>query len=227
MRRWPAKCSAIACAVRQQRSTRKYSGAHAAEQQPSLEGAEDRTIAGADGRDPLPEFIIARGNQRPGHNVAMAVQIFRGRMHDDVGAELDRPRQDRRGDRAVDGKARTGAVGNLGGGGNVGDRPSRIGRALDPNQLGPAGLHRCRERVGRAGVDKIDDHAPIRCVTPQPVPQPPIHDLRRDGVIAGLERQKYRRRCRHSRCKGEAGRPALQPVNSASGTTNVGFVDRP
>ena len=46
---------------------------HAAQQQPRLEGAEDRTIAGADGRDPLPELVMACGNQCSGHNVAVAV----------------------------------------------------------------------------------------------------------------------------------------------------------
>jgi hypothetical protein len=46
--------------------------AHAAR----LEGAEDGTIASADGRDPLPELVMACGNQRSGHNVAVAVQIF-------------------------------------------------------------------------------------------------------------------------------------------------------
>jgi hypothetical protein len=46
--------------------------AHAAR----LEGAEDGTIASADGRDPLPELVMACGKQRSGHNVAVAVQIF-------------------------------------------------------------------------------------------------------------------------------------------------------
>jgi hypothetical protein len=52
----------------------------------------------AHGGNPLPKCIMERGHERPGYHIATAVQIFRGRMHDDVGAELDRPRQNRRGD---------------------------------------------------------------------------------------------------------------------------------
>ena len=79
-------------------------------------------------------------------------------------------------------------------------------------ELRPAGLHRCRERIRRAGVDEIDGDSPFRCGTLQPVPQSPIHDLRRDDVVAGPQRQKYGGRSRHPRCEGEAGCPALEPV---------------
>ncbi len=105
-------------------------------------------------------------------------------MHDDVGAERDRPGQDRRRDGAVDGKTRAGAVGDLGGGGDVGDRPCRIGRALDPDELGPAGLDRGGERVRRARIDKIDGYSAFSRAALQPVAQAPIHDLRRNHMIA-------------------------------------------
>src|SRR5262249_50904765 len=49
------------------------------------------------------------------------------------------------------------------------------------------------------------------CERLQPVPQSPIHDLRRDDVVARSERQKYGSRCRHPRREGEAGCAALEP----------------
>jgi hypothetical protein len=50
-----------------------------------------------------------------------------------------------------------GAVGDIGGRSDIGDRPCRIRRAFDPNQLRPPGLHRGGKRIRHAGVDKIDD----------------------------------------------------------------------
>jgi hypothetical protein len=163
---------------------------------------------------PLPvriaTIVSALCDQRPGHDVAVAVQIFCGRMHDDVGAKLSRPRQHRGGNGAVDGKARASATGDLRGCCDIGDRPGRVRRALDPNQLGPTRLHRRGEPMRRAGVDKIDDQTPFRCRTLQPIPQSPIHDLRRDDMVARSERQEYGGCRRHSGCKGEAGCPALE-----------------
>jgi hypothetical protein len=82
-------------------------GAHAA-QQISLEAAEDGAAAAARRAKPLPERVLARRRQAAGDHVAVAVQVFRRRMHDEIGFERQWTGQDRRRRSAVDGEQRTG-----------------------------------------------------------------------------------------------------------------------
>ena len=76
---------------------------------------------------------------------------------------LDRPRQHRRADRRIDAEQRAGAMGDVGGRGDVGDAPGRIGRRLDPDQLGRAGPDGGGDGVGAVGVDEIDLRGPSAC----------------------------------------------------------------
>ena len=66
----------------------------------------------------------------------------------------------------VDAEQRAGAMGDLGGRGDVGDAPRRIGRRLDPHQLGRAGPDGGGDGVGAVGVDEVDLEAPLRARSP-------------------------------------------------------------
>ena len=125
--------------------------AHAAHQQPGLGLAEDGAELGADRAQLRPVLVVARADQRAGDDVGMAVEVLGRRMHDDVGAVLDRPRQHRRRDRRIDRQQRAGLVRDLGRRGDVADRPGRVGRRLEPDQLGVvrAGPRRRSRRSGR------------------------------------------------------------------------------
>jgi hypothetical protein len=74
--------------------------------------------------------------------VGMAAQVLGRRVHHDVGAELQRPRQHRRGEGVVHDQQRSVRVGRLGGRPDVDDFQHRVGRRLDPDQacLGAHGL---------------------------------------------------------------------------------------
>ena len=94
--------------------------------------------------------------KRAGDDVGMAVEIFGRRMHDDVGAERERTREDRRRHGGVDAQDRVGGVRDLGDRGDVGDGPERIARRLDPEQSGLAGPHRGAHGVEIGGLDETD-----------------------------------------------------------------------
>ena len=54
----------------------------------------------------LVEQLLVADDQRPAQQVAVPAEVFGGRVHDDVGAQLQRPREHRRGERAVDAQQR-------------------------------------------------------------------------------------------------------------------------
>ena len=64
----------------------------------------------------------------------------------------------------------------LGRGRDVGDRPGRVGRRLDPDELGGAGTDRRRERAPARSSRRVD-RAPSAGRSREPVPQAPVHDL--------------------------------------------------
>ena len=143
------------------------------------------------------------------------------RVHDDVGAVFDRPRQDRRRHRGVHTQERAGAMGDLGGRGDVGDAPCWIGRGLDPHQLGGAGPDRGREGVGPIGVDEIDFQTPLRCKSCKPVAQRPVHHLGSYHMIAG-------RQCKEAGSGGAHARRKYQRLRAAfeGGQRGLGLVER-
>src|SRR6266852_1383780 len=63
-------------------------GPHPALQQPGLERAEHSAGAPAPRADPLPEGISERRDNRPGEDVTVAIQVFRGRVDHEISAEL-------------------------------------------------------------------------------------------------------------------------------------------
>ena len=63
--------------------------------------------------------------------VAVAVQVLGRAVHDEVGAELDRPLQARARERVVDDDLDAAPVRELGAAGDVGEPQHRVGRRLD------------------------------------------------------------------------------------------------
>ena len=109
----------------------------------------------------------------------------------------------------VDAQQRAGAMGDLGRRGDVGDAPGRVGRRLDPDQLGGARPHRGGDGVGPVGVDEIDLQAPVRGKSRQPVAQGPVHNLRappHDHRAPAPGSRRWRRSC-PTRRSGPWGRP--------------------
>ena len=94
---------------------------HPAEEEPRLERPEDGAAVFPDGLDPLPERRSLPGDECARDDIAVPVQVFGGRVEDDIGAELDGPREDGRGEGAVDDEGGPGALGYLGRRGDIGD----------------------------------------------------------------------------------------------------------
>ena len=97
-----------------------------------------------------------RADDDAGHHVAVAGQILRGGLDDEVGPELDRPADVRRGERVVDEVRGAVAMGQVGQGDVIGDDDRRVGdrlRVQDPGRRGGQGR---LDRGEIADVDEVD-----------------------------------------------------------------------
>lgn len=131
-------------------------------------------------------------------------------MHDDVGAELDRTGQNRRGDGVVDRNPGPHPMRDLHCMGNVGHCPQGVGRRLQPQQVtarfNGAGQGRRIVQIGESHLQSgrtgnVD----------QPLAQAPIHDPGRDDTAAGRQCLKHRDRRCHARSMEDCIRAFLQP----------------
>ena len=157
-------------------------------------------------------------DQRARDHVAVAVQILGRRVHDEIGAERERPAQHRGRRGAVDreprarARARVSAAAAM----SVID-PGRVGRGLDPDELGGPRADRRLQGIEIAGIDEIDGQTPAAGERREPVAQPPVHDLGGDHVIAGSERLEDRGRRRHAGGEEQAALAAVERVEQRLG----------
>ncbi len=96
-------------------------------------------------------------DDRAADDVAVAVDVLRRRMHDDVGAERERPLQHRRQERVVDDAARADRVRGLRDVADVGDAQQRVRWRLDPDDIWF--LRECfgeLRRIGQVGEDHAE-----------------------------------------------------------------------
>ena len=80
-----------------------------AEHQVAVERARHRADRVLQEPDALGDLGVV-GGREPADDVGVAAEVLRGRVHDDVGAELERPLQERRRERVVDDDARAALV---------------------------------------------------------------------------------------------------------------------
>jgi hypothetical protein len=167
------------------------------QQKEGVERAEEGADALTENPDARPGGVIARRGDDAGNDIGMAIEIFRGGMHHEIAAAVQRPGQDRSGSGRVRADDGAGLMGAGGYGLDIGDRPQRVAGRLDPDQPGLAGNDGGADRVEVGHVDERDRMAVARQVA-QPLPQAPVHQLRRHDV-GGRERQEHRARCGHAR----------------------------
>ena len=103
-------------------------GAQAAQREPGLERAGDRADQVAAALEHGVQLVVA-GDHGTHQHVAVAGEELGRRVHDDVGAELERLLQQRGGEGVVDDHVRAGLVGRLDDRLDVGDLERRVGRA--------------------------------------------------------------------------------------------------
>ena len=82
----------------------------------------------------LEKFIVLFRDNDPTDDIAMAAEIFRGRMHDEIGAEIERSLNDRR-PGVVANAERAACVHDFGDGREVDNLQKRIRRRLHPDQF--------------------------------------------------------------------------------------------
>src|SRR2546423_3435976 len=139
--------------------------AHSAQREKAVErGAGDSQTV----RPPCQLFgkCSIRSDDCPANNVTMSVQVLRGGMDDEIGAELDRSLQCRREKGVVDADQRPRIMSRRHHSRQVGDSQQRIARRLDPQQLGGTRRNDFR-RVGRSQIYALDFELAARSERPK------------------------------------------------------------
>ncbi len=144
------------------------------------------------------QCVAARGRERAGDHVGMAVEIFRGRVHHDVGAERERPGEHRRRHRRVDGEPRAGpcaisATAAM----SVIVHSGLPGVSIQTSLVLPR-LHRAAHGREVGGVDEVDAVAEARRLGREPVAERPVHHLARPRCGRARQRHHDRGRRRHA-----------------------------
>jgi hypothetical protein len=149
----------------------------------------ERRPGQAEGIGPPAELLADRriaGDRRPADDVAVAVDIFGGRMDDDVGAMLDRPLQHRREEGIVDHGKRANFPRRANHRSEVGDPQQRVGRRLDPHQRGLA--RQCLGQRGWIGlVANVELKRPLGGERVEQAPAAAVAVVRHEQPIAGPE----------------------------------------
>ena len=100
-------------------------------------------------------------DDQPAQRIAVAAEEFGCRMHDNVGAELERPAEIGRRQGVVDHQWHAGFMGDGGDGFQVTNHAARIGQAFDEHDLGLVG-HRGAKILRIVGIDEIGMPAHFR-----------------------------------------------------------------
>ncbi len=159
--------------------------AHAAEQQGRVERAQDRAFDRARAGDVIPVVVAVPGHERAREEIRVSAEVLRRRVHHEVGAVLERTRVDRGRRRRVDSDACARGVGEVADRGEIRDLPRRVGRRLDPHELGQPRPEDGRERAHVGGVVGVVREAPPRGEIRDPGAKLVVADARNGDVVAG------------------------------------------
>jgi hypothetical protein len=148
-------------------------------------------------------------HQCAAHQVAVAADVLGGRVHDDVGAQFQRPGEHRRGEGIVDPHQHPLAVRDLDASGDIGDRHPRIARAFQPQQLG-AGRERGFQgaEIRRVG-ERHRDSGAVGDFMQQAVGAA-VDVAAGDDMVAAFERRDHAMRGCHAAGKGQGPHAALE-----------------
>src|SRR5438067_6040591 len=158
--------------------------------------------------------VVAAQHERPGHHVAVSVQVLGHRVRDDVDAELQRSLEIRSREGVVADGDHLALAGDVGQRGEVADLQHRIGGRLHPEQL----LVRPERALHRAGVGHVDvgllDPETLEYLVGEPE-GPAVEIVAEHDVIARGEQMQDGIRSRQSAGEGEGVLAVLQPRQAA------------
>src|SRR6059058_889183 len=191
----------------------KSEGLGAAQREPAVERPGHGARRVLDEPDPLGEVVGVHDHHSADH-VAVAVQVFGGRVKHDVGAQLERPLEAGRREGVVHDAPRVGVMRDLAHGLEVAQPHHRVGRRLGVDQPG-AGRH---GRGDVAGVSSIHE------AEFQPVPGPDmghlpvraaVHVLAAHDVIPVRQQLEHGIHCGQPRGECEAVAAAFERCDVA------------
>jgi len=152
-------------------------GTQPADAEPGLVRGEVRAVE----LDPVGQLqaqLLAAGDGAA-HDIAVAVQVLRERVHDDVSAARRGTEQDRRREGRIDGDRRAGRAGRGRDGGDIDDAQQRVRDGLDEHERTPG--HGPRDRRGIRRIDKADVATVLR--------SQPFRERARTAVAVLLDHQ--------------------------------------
>jgi hypothetical protein len=174
----------------------------AAQDEPGIEGAQDRALGVLDEPQPV-DVVVAHGDDDAADAVAVAVEVLGGAVGHQVGAELDRTLNVGARERVVDDEPGVVVVGEIRRGAQVGDPHDRVGRRLD-EQHPRRRLHRPLDLVELRRVHVGERQVVAREDLVEEPERAAVGVVRHDDVVAGLQHRGNRADGRHARREGEA-----------------------
>ena len=198
--------------------------AHAAEREEAVERCTGEPEAI---RPPCEQFDMSRvtRDNRAAHDVTVAVEVLRGGVHDEIGAEREGALQ-RGGEESVVGDHECTCLVTRGAhGSQVRDAQQRIARRLDPQQVRREARNRLRG-VGRREVRKLQlDLVACRECAQQPI-RSAITVVCGEHLSAGRRELERKAHCRHART-GDDGSRALLEAGERIGQLVARWIPRP
>ena len=107
---------------------------HSTQEQPAIKRRGDCAARALNFADAFEKPGCLAGDDGTAHDIGMAAEVFRSRVHDEIRAVIERSLQDRRPGVVANAK-RTGVVRDFSNRGQVGDFQERIGWRFRPDQL--------------------------------------------------------------------------------------------
>jgi hypothetical protein len=181
----------------------------ALDQHPGVERAHRRAGVADNGLQSVDDEL-ARAQDRAAQRAALAVDVLGCRVHHDVGAELERPLQHRRGEGVVEHDLGAGLVREIAHRLDVDDVEHRIAGRFEQHGGGRL-AERLLPLLEVAAVDELAGDAVFRQQLVDDVVARAEQLARRHDAVAGLEqRQQREEHCRHAGRGGAAGLGALE-----------------
>ena len=180
----------------------------AAQDEPGLERREDATGALLHEAKLLGE-VGARRDEDSAKAVGMAVEELGGRVHDNIGAQLDGPLKVGRHEGVVDAHGDAVLVADIRDGANIGEHHQRVGGRFDVDEPG-SGAEGIADVVGVRGVDEAELNAVMRDDLGEQARGATVDVMPADDMVANLQHRDECRDSRHAAAKGVAAGAALE-----------------
>ena len=158
----------------------------AAQREPAIERRGNRSAKRLRAAAALKQIVIVARDEHAANYIAVAADVFGGRVSHHVDAAFERPLQNGCGERAIADRDRLGLARDLSDGGQVGDLHERVRRRFEPDQA-RVGTERGAHRIHRRHINIGGFQSPLTEHAADHLAQRPVDIVRRQNVVAGFE----------------------------------------